>query len=148
MRARTKRLYGLALATALVLLAGLLVFYALGRNANLFYTPQTLAERGLPPQGQRIRIGGFVETGSVRNGDGAELFFSIIDGSGEKVDVSYTGLVPDLFREGEGGVATGRFASGGELFIAEPPNGILAKHDENYQPRELEGVERPQTSYP
>ena len=69
-----------------------------------------------------------------RNGEGAEMLFTIEDGSGETVNVSYTGLVPDLFREGEGVVATGRFDAGLDVFMAEE---ILAKHDENYQPREL-----------
>ncbi len=68
------------------------------------------------------------------------MLFVIEDGSGETVQVSYTGLVPDLFREGEGVVATGQFEAGHTLFVAEE---ILAKHDENYQPRELEDVERP-----
>lgn len=68
------------------------------------------------------------------------MLFVIEDGSGETVQVSYTGLVPDLFREGEGVVATGQFEAGHAVFVAEE---ILAKHDENYQPRELEDVERP-----
>jgi len=94
----------------------------------------------MPEDGQRVRIGGFVQPGSRRNGDGAEMLFVIEDGSGETVQVSYTGLVPDLFREGEGVVATGRFEAGSTRFVAEE---ILAKHDENYQPRELEDLERP-----
>ena len=72
------------------------------------------------------------------------MLFAIEDGSGERVTVSYTGLVPDLFREGEGVVATGRFEAGSDVFKAEE---ILAKHDENYQPRELEDVEKPTASY-
>lgn len=138
MRARTKRLYAISIAACFVLAAGALVFVALGRHADLFYTPQKLAELGQPDSEQRIRVGGFVEPDSIEYGDGAEMKFTIIDGSGASVLVSFTGLAPDLFREGEGVVATGRFSPEGELFIAED---ILAKHDENYQPRELEDLQ-------
>ncbi|MEM1146852.1 MAG: cytochrome c maturation protein CcmE [Pseudomonadota bacterium] len=137
MRARTKRLYGVASAAVLITAALVLASLALGRHADLFYTPQLLVERGMPAPGQRIRLGGFVEVGSRQNGEGAEILFSIEDGSGETVRVSYTGLVPDLFREGEGVVATGRFGPDLTVFVAEE---ILAKHDEDYQPRELEGL--------
>ena len=139
MRARTKRLYGVAAAALLVFSAVALASMALRQHADLFYTPELLVERGLPEPGQRVRIGGFVAMGSKTLGEGAEILFTIEDGSGETVRVSYTGLVPDLFREGEGVVATGRFEAGSNVFIAEE---ILAKHDENYQPRELEGLSR------
>ena len=140
MRARTKRLYAVTVAAILVISAVAVASVALRQHADLFYTPQLLVERGMPEPGQRIRIGGFVQPDSRRNGEGAEMLFVIEDGSGETVRVSYTGLVPDLFREGEGVVATGRFETGTRLFVAEE---ILAKHDENYQPRELEDLERP-----
>lgn len=144
MRARTKRLYAVAAAAVLIIAAVALASVALRRHADLFYTPELLVERGMPELGQRIRIGGFVQVGSRRNGEGAEMLFAIEDGSGETVEVSYTGLVPDLFREGEGVVATGRFETGPDLFVAEE---ILAKHDENYQPRELEDLKRPAAAY-
>lgn len=140
MRARTRRLYAVAVAAVLVVSAVVVAGMALRQHADLFYTPQMLVERGMPEDGQRVRIGGFVQPDSRRNGDGAEILFVIEDGSGETVEVSYTGLVPDLFREGEGVVATGQFEAGSTVFVAEQ---ILAKHDENYQPRELEEVERP-----
>lgn len=140
MRARTKRLYAVAVAAILIVSAVIVAGVALRQHADLFYTPQLLVERGMPEDGQRVRIGGFVQPESRRNGGGAEIRFVIEDGSGETVQVSYTGLVPDLFREGEGVVATGRFETGSTLFVAEE---ILAKHDENYQPRELEDLERP-----
>jgi cytochrome c-type biogenesis protein CcmE len=142
MRARTKRLYAVSAAAILIVAAGALAFMALGRHADLFYTPELLAERGMPEAGQRVRVGGFVSIGSRVSGEGAEMLFTIEDGSGETVRVSYTGLVPDLFREGEGVVATGRFDADSPVFMAEE---ILAKHDENYQPRELEGVTRAET---
>ena len=144
MRARTKRLYAVSGAAVLVVAALVLAAMGLRQHADLFYTPQLLAERGMPEIGQRIRVGGFVQLGSRQNGEGAEMLFTIEDGSGERVDVSYTGLVPDLFREGEGVVATGRFTDGSEVFVAEE---ILAKHDENYQPRELEDLENPNNTY-
>ena len=144
MRARTKRLYAVLAAGILIIAAVALASVALRRHADLFYTPQLLVERGMPEADQRIRVGGFVQVGSRRNGEGAEILFAIEDGSGEIVQVSYTGLVPDLFREGEGVVATGRFANGPDLFVAEE---ILAKHDETYQPRELEDLERPDPAY-
>lgn len=137
MRARTKRLYAVGVAAILVVAAVALASTALRQHADLFYTPELLVERGMPEVGQRVRIGGFVVLGSRENGEGAEMLFTIGDGSGETVRVSYTGLVPDLFREGEGVVATGRFEDGSNVFVAEE---ILAKHDENYTPRELEGL--------
>lgn len=137
MRARSKRLIAVATAAVLVTGAAGLTFAALGRHADLFYTPELLLERGVPMTGQRIRLGGFVETGSLVYGQDAEMRFNIIDGSGEVVSVAYTGIAPDLFREGEGVVATGAFGQDRQLFLAEE---ILAKHDENYQPRELEGM--------
>jgi len=143
MRARTKRLYAVGAAATLIVVAGLLAMTALQRHADLFYTPSLLVERGMPEAGQRVRVGGFVAVGSRQNGEGAEILFTIEDGSGETVRVSYTGLVPDLFREGEGVVATGRFEAGSVVFVAEE---ILAKHDENYQPKELEGLSPSQSA--
>jgi cytochrome c-type biogenesis protein CcmE len=139
MRARTKRLYAVGAAAVLVVAAVALASMALRQHADLFYTPELLVERGMPEPGQRVRVGGFVAIGSRTLGEGAEMLFTVEDGSGETVRVSYTGLVPDLFREGEGVVATGRFEVGSQVFVAEE---ILAKHDENYQPRELEGLSR------
>lgn len=144
MRKRTKRLYAVGFAAVLVTASVALAATALRQHADLFYTPQMLVERGMPEIGQRVRIGGFVRPDSLRNGDGAEIVFIIEDGSGERVNVSYTGIAPDLFREGEGVVATGRFNEGSPVFMAEE---ILAKHDENYQPRELEDLENPNASY-
>ena len=140
MRARTKRLYAVGLAAVLVASAAILASVALSRHADLFYTPALLVERGMPELGQRVRIGGFVERGSLTYGTGAELYFIIGDGSGETVRVTYTGIVPDLFREGEGVVATGSFEGDAALFQATE---ILAKHDETYQPRELRDIEAP-----
>ena len=130
MRARAKRLWGVSIAAVLLVSAVALAAVALRQHADLFYTPQLIAERGQPDTGKRVRIGGWVQIDSVEYGHGADMTFLIEDGSGQTVEVAYTGIVPDLFREGEGVVATGRFAEGGD-FTAE---NILAKHDENYQP--------------
>lgn len=139
MRARTKRLYGVGLATLLVAAAAALAAFALRQHADLFYTPQLLAERGMPEPGQRIRIGGFVEKGSLSYGEGVEIVFTIVDGSTAFVRVRYVGIAPDLFREGEGVVATGRFLDEQTTFTAEQ---ILAKHDETYEPRELRDLKK------
>lgn len=144
MRARTKRLYAVAVAGVLIVSAVALASVALGRHADLFYTPQMLVERGMPEIGQRVRVGGFVQIGSLRNGEGAQILFRIEDGSGETVEAAYTGIKPDLFREGEGVVATGSFVEASDTFMAEE---ILAKHDENYQPRELEVLDKPTPAY-
>lgn len=142
MRARTKRLYAVGLMAVLIVAAVALAATALRRHADLFYTPQMLVERGMPDADVRVRVGGYVEPGSIAYSDGAEMWFTVMDGSGETVRVSYSDIPPDLFREGEGVVATGYFSEGGALFVAES---VLAKHDENYQPRELQDVAGPAT---
>lgn len=119
-----------------VLLAGaaFLVFKALERNVSYFYTPQEATAAAIAP-GVNIRLGGLVETGSVVHGDGVEISFNVTDGAAT-MPVSYSGAVPDLFREGQGVIAQGSFRADG-VFIAET---ILAKHDENYVPKELKGI--------
>jgi cytochrome c-type biogenesis protein CcmE len=134
MRARTRRLYTFGIAAVLLLAASGLAFMALRQNANLFYTPRTLAEKGLPRSGSEVKVGGWVEPGSLTYADqGATMVFTVIDNSDANITVSFTGIAPDLFREGQGVVAVGKFAKDG-IFVARQ---ILAKHDENYQPREL-----------
>ena len=133
MRARTKRLWGVGVVAVLLIAAVALAAVALRQHADLFYTPGLIAEKGQPDAGKRVRVGGWVQTGSLVYGDAADMSFLIEDESGTVVPVSYTGIAPDLFREGEGVVATGAFDEAGN-FQAET---ILAKHDENYEPREL-----------
>ncbi|MEM6534203.1 MAG: cytochrome c maturation protein CcmE [Pseudomonadota bacterium] len=138
MRSRTRRLYAVGIAGALVLAGAGLAALALGRHADLFYTPMLLAERGQPAFGKQIRVGGYVEVGSLTYGEGAEMRFVVGDGSGEVLNVQFIGIAPDLFREGQGVVATGAFVQDDpEVFHAEQ---LLAKHDENYQPRELKQI--------
>lgn len=138
MRARTRRLYTFGIAAVLVLAAAVLAFFALRENANLFYTPEILAEKGLPKEGRDVKVGGWVEPGSLAYSDGgATMQFTVIDNSPNTITVRFTGLAPDLFREGQGVVATGSFSEDG-TFVAR---NVLAKHDENYQPRELKPLE-------
>mgnify|MGYP000957264560 FL=1 len=120
------------------LLAGAigLMLYALSSNIDLFYTPSEVinGKDGQKPQiGQRLRIGGMVVEGSVaRNQESLAVEFDLVD-TGPMVTVSYNGILPDLFREGQGIVATGVLQTG-NLIIADE---VLAKHDEEYMPPEL-----------
>jgi cytochrome c-type biogenesis protein CcmE len=129
--ARKKRLYWIL---ALVCGAGVAVALALAalqENINLFYTPSQIAA-GEAPRGMRIRAGGLVETGSLkRTQDSLALRFSITDGA-RSIAVRYQGILPDLFREGQGIVALGKIDREGTLHADE----VLAKHDENYMPPE------------
>lgn len=114
----------LAVATALVLTA-------LSDKVTFFYSPSDLAADSAGHDA-RIRLGGLVEEGSVtKDGDGITTAFVITD-LVETVPVRYTGVLPDLFREGQGIIATGRMAQG--TFVAEE---VLAKHDETYMPSEV-----------
>lgn len=131
---RNRRLGLIAAGAVLLSGAAFLVFSALERNVSYFYTPSEAAAAHLAP-GARIRLGGMVEDGSLVEGPGLEIRFRVTDGA-RTVVVSYTGLRPDLFREGQGVIAQGRFNAAGE-FAADT---ILAKHDENYVPRELMDV--------
>ncbi|KCZ51181.1 cytochrome c maturation protein CcmE [Hyphomonas pacifica] len=138
MRARTRRLYTFGIAALLLAAAAALAFFALRENANLFYTPEILAEKGTPVHGKEVKVGGWVEPGSLTySEDGATMIFTVIDNSPNTITVSYTGIAPDLFREGQGVVATGTFQTDGSFTARQ----ILAKHDENYQPRELKPLE-------
>ena len=121
------------IATGAVLMAGaaFLVFSALEQNISYFYTPSEVLEAGIGPE-TRMRLGGLVEMGSVKTEGGAEMTFSVTDGAAS-IMVSYIGIRPDLFREGQGVITQGRL-NGSGVFIADT---ILAKHDENYVPKEL-----------
>jgi cytochrome c-type biogenesis protein CcmE len=138
MRARTRRLYTFGIAALLVLAAAVLAYFALRENANLFYTPEVLAEKGLPRSGKEVKVGGWVEPGTLTyTDDGATMQFTVIDNSPNTITVRFTGVAPDLFREGQGVVATGSFDAAGQFTASQ----LLAKHDENYQPRELKPLE-------
>lgn len=130
--ARKKRLT-IILAIVLGISATLgLGLYALQENINLFYTPTEIVN-GKAPQDARIRAGGLVKEGSVqRNEDALTVTFVVTDGDAD-VTISYRGILPDLFREGQGIVALGRLNADRVLVSDE----VLAKHDENYMPPEV-----------
>ncbi|WPC06635.1 cytochrome c maturation protein CcmE [Pseudomonas benzenivorans] len=129
---RKKRLF-----IVLAILAGFgvavaLALSALQQNINLFYSPTQIAN-GEAPQDTRIRAGGLVEDGSVaRSADSLDTAFVVTDGAA-RVTIRYSGILPDLFREGQGIVAMGKLNADGVLVADE----VLAKHDENYMPPEV-----------
>jgi cytochrome c-type biogenesis protein CcmE len=112
--------------------AAALVLAAFQDNLVFFYAPSDLAAAEIP-QGRTLRLGGLVEEGSVKRGeDGATVTFRVTDLT-ESVPVTYRGILPDLFREGQGVVTQGVLGQDG-VFVA---NEVLAKHDETYMPREV-----------
>jgi cytochrome c-type biogenesis protein CcmE len=131
MTRKQKRLSMILGGLAVIGLAAGLVLYALSDTITFFHTPSDLAETGVKP-GERIRLGGMVEDGSVKMGPGTVTTFSVTDQIAA-VTVSYNGILPDLFREGQGVVTEGKLQEDGS-FVADT---VLAKHDENYMPREL-----------
>lgn len=128
MTGKSKRLAVFAVIAALLSGGGFLVLSALQDNIVLFLTPSELTPEKMTAR--QLRIGGLVEEGSVQI-DGLQARFSITD-SAAVVSVLYAGALPDLFREGQGIIAQGRFKD--NIFRAE---NVLAKHDETYMPREV-----------
>jgi cytochrome c-type biogenesis protein CcmE len=131
MTRKQKRLSVIVAGLAFLGAAAGLTFYALGQKASYFYMPADLATASVPP-GQRIRLGGLVEKGTVARGQGATVAFSVTDKL-KSVKVTYTGILPDLFREEQGVITEGAFGPEG-VFVADS---VLAKHDERYMPPEL-----------
>jgi cytochrome c-type biogenesis protein CcmE len=131
MKARNKRLILVLVAVVGVALASVLVTQALRSNMAYFFTPTQIIN-GEAPADQLLRIGGMVKDGSIqRVGDGLTVEFLVTDTVSD-VLVRYTGILPDLFKEGQGAVAKGRVIAG-NIFVAEE---VLAKHDEKYMPPE------------
>ena len=129
-----KRRRLLLLSVAMLLLAGAaaLVLNAFSDSLVFFYSPTELAAKSVPP-GRLVRIGGLVEEGSLaRDADGVTIRFRVTDLK-RSLDVVYRGVLPDLFREGQGVVAEGELAEDGSFVARE----VLAKHDENYMPPEV-----------
>jgi cytochrome c-type biogenesis protein CcmE len=131
MTRKQRRLTLIGLAGLVLALAAGLVLYAMTDRIVFFNSPSDLVEKPVPP-GTRLRLGGLVSEGSVVRSDGGRVSFTVTDGVAT-VPVSYTGLLPDLFREGQGVVAEGLVGADG-VFSADS---VLAKHDENYMPREV-----------
>ncbi|BAU75660.1 cytochrome c maturation protein CcmE [Metapseudomonas furukawaii] len=129
---RKKRLFIVLAILAGVGIAVALALSALQQNINLFYTPTQIAN-GEAPKDTRIRAGGMVAEGSVqRSGDSLDVQFVVTDFA-RNVTIRYHGILPDLFREGQGIVALGKLNDEGVLVADE----VLAKHDENYMPPEV-----------
>ena len=116
---------------ALLGVAAGLVLYALNDSIVFFYTPSEALTRNIA-EGQRFRLGGLVEKGSLKHGADEGVSFIVTD-TDKTMAVSYRGQLPDLFREGQGVVAEGRLGPGG-VFLADT---VLAKHDETYMPKEV-----------
>lgn len=146
MTRKQKRLSIIAGAGVFLAAASTLTFYALGQKASYFFMPSDLTAATLSP-GQRIRLGGLVEQGSIVRGQGTEVRFAVTD-STKTVPVTYVGILPDLFREGQGVITEGSLGPDG-TFVADS---VLAKHDENYMPKEVaeslkeKGVWQPETT--
>ncbi|MCF6370488.1 cytochrome c maturation protein CcmE [Rhizobium halophilum] len=132
MTRKQKRLTIIAGGMSFIIAAVLLVMFAFSQSVAYFFMPSDLATTEVSP-GTRIRLGGLVAEGSVKRGEGSTVTFSVTDGSGT-VPVSYTGILPDLFREGQGVVTEGAFDAMSHSFVADT---VLAKHDENYMPKEV-----------
>ena len=129
MKPRQKRVAIIVGALIAVGLAAVLILNALNSNIALYVTPSDVAA-GKSPAGQAFRIGGMVKDGSVKR-DGLTVNFVITD-MVKDIPVAYTGILPDLFKEGKGAVIQGRLDPGGQFIASE----VLAKHDENYMPPE------------
>ena len=131
MKPRQKRIAMIAGGLAALAVAATLILTAFRQNLVFFFTPSQVAAKEAP-LGRTFRIGGMVETGSVkRQADGITVHFKVTD-TAKSIPVSYRGALPDLFREGKGVVAQGRIGEDG-VFVASE---VLAKHDENYMPPE------------
>ena len=132
MTRKKRRLYFVALGLLMLGAATALVLAAFEDNLVFFYGPTELQTKEVDP-GQRLRIGGLVKEDSVRQVQGSqEVRFKITDTSAD-VTVSYSGLLPDLFREGQGVVVVGQLQADGRMRADE----VLARHDENYMPPEV-----------
>ena len=131
MKPRSKRLALIVGGLASVGLASALVLNALNSNVAFFFTP-TQVSAGEAPQGRAFRVGGLVKPGTLQR-DQMTVRFVITD-TARDMPVAYTGILPDLFKEGKGAVAQGRLNERGEFVASE----VLAKHDENYMPPEAQ----------
>jgi cytochrome c-type biogenesis protein CcmE len=135
LKPKHQRLVLVVIALVVIVGAGILAAWALRNQASYFYVPSQIAAD--PPEtGQAIRLGGMVENGSLQTmPDGVTVRFIVGDGEA-RVPVTYSGLLPDLFVEGSGVVAEGAMQADGTFRASN----LLAKHDENYMPRELEDM--------
>ncbi len=131
MTRRKQRIWFLIGGLSVLGIVTALILSALSDKLVYFYSPTELTEKTIP-QGQSVRVGGLVEESSLQGTNGSDLTFVITD-MNETVRVAYSGLLPDLFREGQGVVVEGVLSSEGTLMAER----VLAKHDENYMPKEV-----------
>lgn len=131
MTRKQRRLALIGSCLGVLALAAALMLSAMRDSIVFFNSPTDVVEKKLNP-GTRVRLGGMVKSGSLTRGDDLQIRFEVTDGNAE-IPVSYRGIVPDLFREGQGVIAEGQVEPGG-TFKADT---ILAKHDETYMPREV-----------
>ncbi|WP_232494206.1 cytochrome c maturation protein CcmE [Novosphingobium kaempferiae] len=138
-KAKHQRLILLVVALVVLIGAALLAAWALRNQASYFYVPSEIVAK--PPEADRaVRLGGMVEKGSLKTAaDGVTVNFVVQDGKA-RVPVTFRGIVPSLFVEGSGVVAEGKMGADG-TFVAD---NLLAKHDENYVPREMQDMTREQ----
>ncbi len=133
MKARNKRLMFVVIGVSGLAVAAGLVLNALNSNVSFFYSP-TEVKSNEAPRGKTIRVGGMVEEGSLqREDDGLTVHFKVTDKL-QTIDVTYKGILPDLFQEGQGVVAQGKLDDSGSFYAKE----VLAKHDETYMPPEVQ----------
>jgi cytochrome c-type biogenesis protein CcmE len=131
MTRKQRRLVMIGSGMAVLAVAAVLVLSAIKDSIVFFNSPSDVVEKHVQP-GARIRLGGLVKPGSVTRGENLSVRFEVTDGN-QAVPVTYTGILPDLFREGQGVVTEGALDPGG-VFRADA---VLAKHDENYMPKEV-----------
>jgi len=127
---KKRRIQMIVIGMALLAGSSALVGYAMKDGIEFFRSPTQVTEDRPGPE-ERFRIGGLVEVDSLVRGEGEAIIFAVTDGN-EAINVSFTGILPDLFGEGQGMIATGTLQ--GDLFVATE---ILAKHDEDYMPKEV-----------
>ena len=127
---KKRRIQVLSAAAVALVLAAVLIGYGFRDGINLYRSPTQVAE-SMPPADEVFRLGGLVESGSLKRGEGHVIDFVVTDGAAT-VPVRFSGVLPDLFAEDAGMIGTGRMQNG--VFVADE---ILAKHDENYMPREV-----------
>jgi cytochrome c-type biogenesis protein CcmE len=131
MTRKQRRLILIGSSLGVLAIAAALVLSALRDSIVFFNSPTDIVEKK-PSAGTRMRVGGLVKPGTLQRGDNLQIRFDVTDGNKDVV-VRYQGIVPDLFREGQGVVAEGKLDGGG-IFVADT---VLAKHDEKYMPREV-----------
>ena len=129
---KKKRLYTVLAGLTMLGVAAALVLTAFEDNIVFFYSPTDITQKDLRP-GQTVRLGGLVEANSVKKADDGVTTEFVITDTNKTISVRYAGLLPDLFREGQGVVTQGTLGSDG-IFLASE---VLAKHDENYMPKEV-----------